>query len=30
VLLLPEYSTKAKMTDLLMKAIKECKGFGML
>merc|ERR1712013_312611 len=30
VLLLPEYSTKEKMNDLLMKAIKECKGFGML
>jgi len=30
VLLLPEYSTKEKMHDLLMKAIKECKGFGML
>ena len=25
VLLLPEYSTKEKMNDLLMKAIKECK-----
>jgi len=30
VLLLPEYSSKDKMVDLLMKAIKECKGFGML
>lgn len=30
VLLLPEYSTKEKMSDLLIKAIKECKGFGML
>jgi len=30
VLLLPEYSSKEKLTDLLMKAIKECKGFGML
>jgi len=30
VLLLPEYSTSDKMADLLMKAIKECKGFGML
>jgi len=30
VLLLPEYSSKEKMNDLLMKAIKECKGFGML
>jgi len=30
VLLLPEYSTRDKMADLLMKAIKECKGFGML
>ena len=27
VLLLPEYSTKEKMNDLLMKAIKECKVF---
>jgi len=30
VLLLPEYSSKEKMIELLMKAIKECKGFGML
>jgi len=30
VLLLPEYSSKDKLSDLLMKAIKECKGFGML
>jgi len=30
VLLLPEYSSKEKMNDLLMKSIKECKGFGML
>jgi len=30
VLLLPEYSSKEKLNDLLMKAIKECKGFGML
>jgi len=30
VLLLPEYSSKDKMVELLMKAIKECKGFGML
>jgi len=30
VLLLPEYSTKQKLNLLLMKAIKECKGFGML
>jgi len=30
VLLLPEYSTKEKLDDLLVKAIKECKGFGML
>jgi len=30
VLLLPEYSTKEKLNNLLMKAIKECKGFGML
>lgn len=30
VLLLPEYSTKEKLHDLLMKSIKECKGFGML
>jgi len=30
VLLLPEYSSKEKMGELLMKAIKECKGFGML
>jgi len=30
VLLLPEYSTREKLNDLLMKAIKECKGFGML
>eukprot|EP00092_Neocalanus_flemingeri_P033596 GFUD01036523.1.p1 GENE.GFUD01036523.1~~GFUD01036523.1.p1 ORF type:complete len:884 (-),score=250.21 GFUD01036523.1:199-2850(-) len=30
VLLLPEYSSKEKMNSLLMKAIKECKGFGML
>jgi len=30
VLLLPEYSSKEKMNELLMKAIKECKGFGML
>merc|ERR1711942_121418 len=29
VLLLPEYSSKDKMVELLMKAIKECKGFGM-
>jgi len=30
VLLLPEYSSKEKLNGLLMKAIKECKGFGML
>jgi len=30
VLLLPEYSDKAKLNNLLMKAISECKGFGML
>jgi len=30
VLLLPEYLSKEKLNDLLMKAIKECKGFGML
>lgn len=30
VLLLPEYSSKDKLVNLLMKAIKECKGFGML
>jgi ubiquitin-protein ligase E3 A len=30
VLLLPEYSDKDKLSKLLMKAISECKGFGML
>lgn len=30
VLLIPEYSDKDKLSNLLMKAISECKGFGML
>lgn len=30
VLLLPEYTNKEKLVNLLTKAIKECKGFGML
>jgi len=30
VLLLPDYASKEKLNDLLVKAISECKGFGML
>lgn len=30
VLLLPEYSTKEKLRERLMKAISYCKGFGLL